>query len=357
MPYLISIFLLIQFSVISVCEASSFTPLHLDRQKLPYGCGSCHVGFDFRSGGGQEGCFACHGSLGKRKTGLVRTGADLADFERELKKNYRHPILESKGIHSSREILPEINQKAPRHSDCVDCHSPHQVSSSNKLAGIKGKRTGNIVSDVTTEYELCYLCHSDSANLPGRSVNKRAEFAKTNPSFHPVESEGRNLSVLSLLKPYKEKSSNQGDISIIKCGDCHGSDDPKSPAGPHSSSYQYILRENFSTRDNEAESTFAYALCYKCHNRSSILGDESFKYHSMHIKGKKVGVLGNGGTSCHSCHTSHGSTEYRYLIRFNSSVVTPSSSGMLKFIEKGSGTFRGECFLTCHGVDHNPKVY
>jgi Zn finger protein HypA/HybF involved in hydrogenase expression len=288
---------------------------------------------------------------------MVRPGSELADLERELKKSYHHPILESKGVHSSKEILPEINQKTPRHADCVDCHSPHQVSPANRFAGIKSKQTGNAFSDVKTEYQLCYQCHSDSANLPGRYVNKRVEFATTNPSFHPVEGEGKNLAVVSLLKPYKEKNTAAGDISLIKCGDCHGSDDVKSPSGPHSSNYQYILRENFSARDNESESMFAYSLCYKCHNRSSILADESFKFHSLHIKGKKSGIPGNGGTSCHTCHTSHGSPEYKYLIRFNTDIVTPSSGGILKFREKGSGTFKGECFLTCHGVDHNPKAY
>jgi hypothetical protein len=265
--------------------------------------------------------------------------------------------LESKNIHSNKEILPETDHRAPRHSDCVDCHSPHQVSSANKFAGIRGKRTGNILTDVTVEYQLCYLCHSDSANLPGRFVNKRVEFAVSNPSFHPVEGEGKNLAVVSLIKPYKEKKTTANDVSILKCGDCHGSDDPNAPSGPHSSNYQYILRENYSTKDNETESTFAYSLCYKCHNRNSILADESFKFHSIHIKGKKSSMPGNGGTSCHTCHTSHGSTEYRYLIRFNTDVVTSSSSGILKFKEKGAGTFKGECFLTCHGVDHNPKSY
>lgn len=357
MAYLVTLFLLlIPVSVLTV-QAASSKPFHLDRQKLPYGCGSCHVGFDFRSGGGQEGCLTCHGNPAKRNAGLVRTTTQLADIEKELKKTYRHPILESKGVHSPKEVLPEINAKAPRHSDCVDCHSPHQVAEGNRFAGIKGKRSGNLVSDVTAEYQVCYLCHSDSANLPGRYVNKRVEFATTNPSFHPLEGEGKNLAVVSLVKPYKEKKTAPGDISRITCGDCHGSDDPNSPSGPHSSNYQYILRENFSARDNETESTFAYSLCYKCHSRSSILADESFRFHSMHIKGKKSSLPGNGGTSCHTCHTSHGSTEYKYLIRFNTDIVTPSSGGMLKFKEKGAGTFRGECFLTCHGVDHNPKVY
>lgn len=355
---MISLLMFLLFFVpFHVMAASPGTPFHLDRHKLPYGCGSCHVGFDFRSGGGQDSCLICHGNPSKRKSGLVRTDSVLADIEKELKKNYHHPVIETKGIHSTKEVLPEINQKALRHSDCADCHSPHQVSEENKYAGIRGRRSGNLVSEVTSEYQLCYLCHSESANLPGRYLNKKIEFSTSNPSFHPVEGEGKNLAVVSLLKPYKEKKLVPGDIAVIKCGDCHGSDDSNSPPGPHGSNYQYILKQNYSTRDLETESFFTYSLCYKCHNRTSILSDESFKYHSLHIKGNKVGTPGNGGTSCYTCHNSHGSTENRYLLRFNSDVVTPSSGGILKFKAKGAGTFRGECYLTCHGVDHNPKVY
>jgi hypothetical protein len=26
-------------------------------------------------------------------------------------------------------------------------------------------------------------------------------------------------------------------------------------------------------------------------------------------------------------------------------------------VEKGVSSFHGECYLSCHGVDHNPKSY
>lgn len=213
-----------------------------------------------------------------------------------------------------------------------------------------------MLSEITQEYELCYRCHAESANLPGRFTNKKAEFALTNPSFHPVEGEGKNLAVVSLIKPYREKLINPGDVSTFGCDGCHGSDNSASPRGPHGSNNQYILVENYSVKDNQPESSFTYALCYRCHSRTSILGDESFRFHSLHIKGK-TGGPGGDGTSCHTCHNSHGSTEYRYLISFNKDVVTPNSKGILKFVETGTYAFHGECYLSCHGVDHNPKSY
>lgn len=343
---------------LSVQAVSPNLPPHLDRQKLNYGCGSCHVGFNFKSGGGTTGCTSCHGNTPRLANGLVATGSELKDVESEFKKIYRHPTFDVRSVHSSKEELPETDPKMPRHADCVDCHDPHLVSSANPFAGIKGKRMGNIMADISHEYELCYRCHAESANLPGRFSNKRAEFSVNNPSFHPVEGEGRNSAVISLLKPFREKKINPSDVSVIKCGDCHGSESPSSPKGPHGSNYPSILVENYSARDNEPESVYAYALCYRCHNRASILADESFKFHSLHIKGKSGSAIGaTSGTSCHTCHNSHGSTENKYLLQFNPEVVTPNSRGMLKFVEKGVSSFRGECYLSCHGVDHNPKVY
>jgi hypothetical protein len=43
------------------------------------------------------------------------------------------------------------------------------------------------------------------------------------------------------------------------------------------------------------------------------------------------------------------------LDRAGNSVVTPSSSNRLEYNSLGAG--RGECYLTCHGKDHNPEQY
>lgn len=353
---LLPVLLLCIIPHVTLAAVSLNPPPHLDKTKLPYGCGSCHVGFSFKTGGGMTGCTSCHGASSKRVKGAMTPGLELKNVEAEFKKTFHHPSFDVKGVHSAKEVLPETDPKAPRHADCVDCHDPHLVSAENKFAGFKGKRNGAVTKDITKESELCYLCHGESANLPGRSSNKMLDFATRNASYHPVEGEGRNSTVLSLMKPYREKKVKSGDISTLSCSDCHGSDDPSSPRGPHGSSNQYILVDYFSTRDNEAESSHNYALCYRCHSRSSILGNESFKLHSRHISGKGE-TMGSGGTSCHTCHDSHGSAENRYLIKFNPDVVAPNSSGVLKFVSKGIGSFHGECYLRCHGVSHDPKTY
>src|SRR6185369_16431577 len=258
------------------------------------------------------------------------------------------------GRHSANEILPEVDPKALRHADCVDCHHPHFVTKENKFAGVKGKRVVGQTVVATRESEICYRCHGDSVNLPGKYTNKRIEFALSNPSFHPVEGEGKNSAVISLVRPYHEKKVAPTDVSVISCSDCHGNDDSNGPKGVHGSRYRYILKDNFDASDNISESPQTYALCYRCHSRTSILANESFKFHSLHINGKAFSRL---GTSCYTCHNSHGSTEYKNLIMFNRTVVSPNSKGLLKFVEKGTSKFSGECYLTCHGVEHSPKSY
>ena len=67
-------------------------------------------------------------------------------------------------------------------------------------------------------------------------------------------------------------------------------------------------------------------------------------------------------TSCNTCHDSHGisntqgnATNNSNLINFNKLYVTPSSSGILRFDDQG--LYKGRCYLTCHGENHNPYTY
>ena len=339
--------------------AAKNKPPHLDPDKISTGCATCHRSANFRDGGGPWVCIICHGNPQRLNVdykkrmpeGFQKRIGQMRDIERQFTKLYRHPSFDVRGKHRANEVLPELDAAAPRHADCVDCHHPHFVSKENRYVGIRGKRLGSIVANITEEYELCYRCHADSANLPPQSTNKKYEFAATNPSFHPVEAEGRNLAVVSLIRPYREKKESNADISRITCGDCHGSDEQNAPRGPHGSAYEHILVANFSTKDREPESEYAYALCYRCHNRQSILGNDSFKFHALHISGSA------GPTSCKTCHNSHGSQQNKYLIQFDPNIVTPNSQAQLKFEEKGISVFRGSCYLSCHGVDHNPKTY
>lgn len=333
---------------------------HAQKGKLPKSCRSCHRGMAMLVTGEESVCLPCHGSRSERDE-MVRGGylkesgqSSLADIGAELRKVYAHPVLSVSGVHQQKEALPEEIVNAARHSECVDCHNPHLVDTGKPWRGVLGKRTGNLKGVITKEYELCYKCHAESANLPGNSTNKHAEFKISNASFHPVEGEGKNSYVISLKAPYVVKKDKPDDISEISCSDCHGNDDAAGPKGPHGSNNKGLLVLGYQMEDALPESSLAYALCYKCHERGSILGDESFPQHSLHIVGRRPG---QEGTSCFTCHDAHGSAQNQHLIRFNEDVVLATKDGKLKYDARGYSARHGSCYLNCHGVEHNPKEY
>jgi predicted CXXCH cytochrome family protein len=320
---------------------------HGDKTKLLKGCASCHKGHGIYntpmlSERKELYCFRCHGQgmyVEKAKNdGDVARDAITSDIQREFEKPYHHPI-EKIGIHRYGEILPEVEASMPRHIACGDCHHHHYVKKENKMSGIQGTNKDGLKLRITSEYELCFNCHSHSANLPADQTNKAEIFNISNPSFHPVITYGKNTDVPSLVPPLTTSSQ-------ITCTDCHNNDDPGGPKGPHGSSYRYMLSKNYTTVDS-AEGSFQYELCYSCHRRNSILSNEGFQLHDLHISAV--------GTSCRSCHNPHGSIQYTHLIEFNRSSVTPSNSGQLGYTDFGSRA--GQCFLNCHGKDHDPAVY
>jgi len=322
---------------------------HGDRSKLLRGCASCHIGHGryntpMLPERKEDFCFRCHGySSNVEKTrglGKLSSSSKSRDIQTEFEKPYRHPV-EKIGIHRHGEILPELDPSMPRHAECRDCHHHHFVTTDNKTEGIMGTNRYNLRNNtVSFEYELCFNCHSRSANLPVDQTDKAEMFDVSNPSFHPVTEVGKNQDVPSLISPLTTES-------IIKCTDCHNNNDPSGPRGPHASIYKYILTKNFTSHDGEDEGPFRYELCYGCHRRDSILGNESFSYHELHIS--------EGRLSCRSCHNPHGSRENSHLIDFNSISVSPSSNGELIYVYLGHRS--GQCSLTCHSKNHNAVTY
>lgn len=362
-PVLYSLLLILLLSVpaLALQQQSILTGAHGQDRYLLKSCRACHRGMKMAIRNEENSCLSCHGNALQQRemvaAGYLRESgmAGLRDIEQELQKPYRHPVLTVGGVHQRNELLPETLMNAARHAECVDCHEPHQVSGEHPFSGIQGKRVGSFVTEISKEYELCYKCHGQSANLPADSTDKQLEFRLTNKSYHPVEGEGANAFVISLKEPYATRKQRPGDISILSCSDCHGSDSANGPRGPHGSNYRGLLKANYDTEDARPESSYAYELCYKCHERSSILGNESFPYHVLHILGDRGRDL--PGTSCFSCHDAHGSPNTPYLIRFNPDVVEENLQGKLEYVAQGVATRHGSCALRCHGVEHEPKTY
>lgn len=316
-PALLAVLLLFPFHV----YASS---THLDKTKVASGCTACHKahgkrGTPMLERSKDDLCFKCHGAGSKR-----------TDIYSVIIKPSNHPVSQTSVYHAAGEHLPERDSALPRHVSCFDCHNVHISEASNSVKGMKGySGRGAKIKSLTNEYELCYECHSDSANLP-QNKNVSLDFLQSNASFHPVETYGKNTFVPSLVRGYNTSS-------LIKCSDCHGNDDISGPKGPHGSLYSPILSARYD-RTTGAESPTSYGLCYKCHNRTSILNDESFNAHKVHIVFNQ--------NSCAQCHVAHGSSTNRNLIGFDITVAFPNSKGEFAFLRGDRGKPR--CLLSCH---------
>lgn len=303
-------------------------PTHLDKSKNPFGCAACHVQpgklGSLAAATTYDVCFSCHGTISQSRR-IVAT----ADISSVLRKRYRHPIVDTAATHSPDEELPEKSASTRRHVTCQDCHRIHVSTPDNALEGVKGysaRRERNIKA--VREYEVCYKCHSDSANLPYNMKNKRLEFDQSNMSFHPIEGPGRNRRVPSLIRQLNVSST-------INCTDCHGNDDPYGPKGPHGSNQEYLLKNEYR-RTEGSESAKTYELCYSCHERQSIIENQSFKKHKEHIIYYRI--------PCSACHVAHGTNRNANLIEFDTNFVKmiPAATYM-RGIEG-----RPLCYLNCH---------
>ncbi|MEW6109454.1 MAG: cytochrome c3 family protein [Nitrospirota bacterium] len=321
------------------------------------GCENCHrphtaggherlLNFSFE----EDNCIVCHNG-----------NAASTNIENELTKTYRHPVQDFTSLHDAAEDF--TSGAVPKHVECVDCHNPHQSNTdpsagapqvSGAVKGVKGVfASGQQTENSLNLFEICFKCHADNNVISIvritrqiEQLNTRLEFDPSNPSFHPVETQGVNPNVPSLLPPYTT-------TSILFCTDCHNNDNAVGPRGPHGSNYKYMLEKNYVTQDLTPETSDNYAICYKCHDRTSILSDQSFRFHNKHI----VGVQ----TPCSVCHDAHGISftqgtpiNNSHLINFDITIVQPDGMGRLYF--EDLGIFSGRCFLNCHGRAHNETM-
>ena len=249
------------------------------------------------------------------------------------------------------------------HVECADCHNPHALrqapaqppGNSRRYAGrFRNHADRRHHPQAQFEYEVCFKCHADNPERPQTNItrqitqtNTRLEFDPSGPSFHPVAAPGVNPNVPSLRPPMTV-------ATLIYCTDCHSSDSASGARGPHGSIHRYLLAGRYETVDFTPESSSSYELCYRCHSRNSILGNESFAAHREHLENE---------VPCSACHDAHGISSSQgtglnnsHLINFDVAIVQPDPNTGRRAFED-LGVFHGRCFLLCHGQSHSPAEY
>lgn len=371
-------------------------------------CGACHTSHNGSGSGArllrsveESTCLTCHSSKSV-------TSPASPDIQAVLTSStYKHPILSVSGSHDPAETLPVTG---PRHSECEDCHNPHQAATQvqppvapmlqSALAGTKGisSNDGSVLNPATREYELCFKCHGPSTNKPqtkgydlafGRTAvrqsfalltdpfNANSEFTST-ISRHNVVQQLSSSPVPSLRTNMLSLAGAPTGPSLtstnIYCSDCHNSDNNRRSGGSgangaHGSSWQHILERRYelNTPPAVAGGTLGqvaygsgisgpYALCDKCHDiDNSLLAagqDKLFGHHQSHV------VL--QGIACSTCHSSHGvqggdSAHHSRLVDPDTALVSPSADPAAtdQYINTATRT----CNVQCHGVTHTNTKY
>jgi hypothetical protein len=320
-------------------------------------CNTCHISHTAPSGPylltGKtvtETCNTCHSTSPSPQPG-ANIAADLVKL-------------------SPHDTNPPVNQSivAGTQVSCNDCHEPHSMTSGVATAPLVSPQLGTIngenISGATAlraqfNYEVCMKCHAEQNVLQpfiGRQIvqnNTRLQFAPSAISYHPIAAAGKNMDVPSLIP-------GMTPATIIYCVDCHASDTSKAagslgPNGPHGSNIKPLLIAPYDTIDNSIESATTYALCYRCHQRSTILMSPTFPQHNSHVVTDQ--------TPCSACHDAHGISSLQgtemhnsSLINFDVTIVKPDPiTGKLEYDRLGPRS--GQCFLSCHGVAHSPLAY
>jgi hypothetical protein len=196
------------------------------------------------------------------------------------------------------------------------------------------------VSAPRAEYQLCFKCHSSWTTQPTGQTDLALALNPANASYHPVEGPGadRTIDPGAFVLGWSA-------TSLTRCGDCHGSDFPGAAAGPHGSSYRYILRQSY-TASSTPRTMASDELCFRCHaydvygNPNS--SDPTRALSRFNKPGATMGHAEHVGAQqvpCYACHITHGAPSERHLL------VTGRAPGILLFTETMSG---GSCQATCH---------
>lgn len=286
-------------------------PRMLRGERYADACASCHKdvtgAHDRVHGPASVGaCGACHQPHQSKYPRLLnRPGRDLC-----LKCHVRVGI----------EIDTKPNVHAPMNGDCGVCHAPHATDFGAML--------------VEDQVSLCTRCHQDIAHTISTAstqhaavTTKRActnchtphagdhtSLLKDEPAKICFECHNQPIkmpdgsTLVNMKKVIETGKSLHGAITQKGCVECHDI---------HGGGHRRLLKNEFPSELYYPFSDNAYALCFSCHDRASVLeaqtsGATAFRngsenLHYVHVSKDKK------GRSCKICHDSHAANRDNHI--------------------------------------------
>jgi len=142
-------------------------------------CNDCHTSHNanepaqLKAATEEQLCYTCHDDDGSRYSEWDSI-PDIGSVIDNANDNFGsvHSIEDGNltGRHDAIENNDPSNNlpifAANKHTECSDCHDPHQVTGTNAFAGVPGfDLSGTLITSVTNSYELCYKCHQGANGL------------------------------------------------------------------------------------------------------------------------------------------------------------------------------------------------
>jgi len=354
-------------------------------------CAACHKNHRTTAGSAKQAgrstdqlCLTCHEGLNPTPTtdGAPKLPAWTGQGSGHLKDRFtsRRAGTYTRTVRSGGKTV-QLAQ------DCSGCHDTHGKERGKLRATAFDARGQLLARRPQSVAEICFGCHAgpEAAPLTSGIGDLGQLFTKGAASSHGLGSTAAARPDLPSLRT----SAFQGRLD---CTSCHDNPEASGARGPHASTYPSLLKAAYGREKDAARlGDRTNDLCFLCHDKQSILANQSFSFHRQHLTGftdsgssaatrrapsvsEAASVLGirslkdlrpgrsgafmpgyGDPTPCATCHASHGSLRQASLVEFDRSVVTFSSVGSITFQRSGLG--HGTCTLSCHGYDHVQTRY
>jgi len=262
-------------------------------------CQDCHTPHNanepvrLKAASEEKLCYQCHDDTGSRY-GEWTSVPDIGSVIDNASGGSVHPI-EDANLSNRHDALENNTDgkvsSSNKHSECSDCHDPHQVTASNPLNGVPGvDLSGTAVSSISNSYELCYKCHQGTNGLQDSTNSVKYVF------------DNRNY-------------THGNGTNVERCNKCHGgnSEDVTGEAVHGSNAPGLLTQSQFVDVANPGQND----LCVSCHENG---GNGPPQIYFVDATGSQH------NTKCTACHGD--SVNYGSGINVGSETGVPHGSNV-----------------------------